>query len=416
MNSNCLAAIGMQWGDEGKGKIIDWLAHDAKHVARFQGGHNAGHTLIANEQKIVLHLIPSGILQANCHCYIGQGVVLSPKALLDEIEKLNNNGCDPTGRLTVSYDCSLVLPYHVALDQAREQNTTKIGTTLRGIGPAHEDKVGRRAIRLRHVLNDDFRDRLENLAARVNAELTSLHNAKALDVQQVADELYTQVEKLKPFAGNVTTQIATARKNEEKILLEASQGTLLDIEQGSYPYVTSASCIAAAAVPGLGIDLKPEVIGITKCYTTRVGSGSFPTELDGETAETLTKVGNEFGATTSRQRRVGWLDLPALKHACALNGCVHLALTKIDVLGVIDEIKVCTSYDNEGWMSDDASLAKITPNYTTMEGWGKIEQLNSYADLPAACKAYIEMIQDATNTTVSIISYGPDRKQTLFCN
>lgn len=415
MNATCVAAIGLQWGDEGKGKIIDWLAEDARHVARFQGGHNAGHTLVVDERELVLHLVPSGILQPQCHCYIGQGVALSLPALGEELHTLDQFGTDVSTRLTVSPDCTLILPYHQALDVAREGKAGKIGTTKRGIGPAHEDKVGRRAVRLRHVLTDDFRERLAEMADRINCELVNLHGAKPLDAQSIGDELLAQAAHVRPLVGAVATPLATAKNNNEKILLEASQGTLLDIEQGSYPFVTSAGCTIAAAAPGLGIELAPQVIGIAKCYTTRVGMGAFPTELTGADAEFLTTTGGEFGATTARQRRVGWLDIPALRHALALNGCTQIALTKLDILGQLNEIKICTNYADSEWVPDDAALTKLQPQYTTMPGWGTLATVTDYADLPANCRAYVELVAELTGAEISIISHGKGRNETLRC-
>lgn len=415
MQEACSVAIGLQWGDEGKGKIIDWLAKDAAHVARFQGGHNAGHTLVVDGRELVLHLVPSGILQANTHCYIGQGVALSLPALIAEITKLKEFGCELAGRLTVSPDCTLILPWHQELDVAREGSAGKIGTTKRGIGPAHEDKIGRRGIRLRHVLADDFRERLSEVAARINCELEHLHGASPIDSDQVATELSTQAQQLSEFVGNVTAQLTKAFHAEEKILLEASQGTLLDIEQGSYPFVTSAGCTAAAVAPGLGVHLNPQVLGIAKCYTTRVGLGSFPTEIkDTALADKLTQLGGEFGATTARQRRVGWLDLPALRHALAVNGCEYIALTKLDILGQLDEIKVCTQYQEGPWVPDDASLAKLTPVYTSLPGWGDLAQVSECDDLPTTCRDYLDLIREHTGARIRILSHGKGRHDTLL--
>lgn len=422
MDEPCVVAVGLQWGDEGKGKIIDWLATDAQHVARFQGGHNAGHTIIAEGRELVLHLVPSGILQPNCHCYIGQGVVLDLAALLDEIDRIREFGVDITKRLTISPDCALLLPFHQALDEARESGNGKIGTTKRGIGPAHEDKVGRRAVRLRHVLGNGFTQRLQDATAHANCELIHLHGAAPFEATSIASLLREQADAVRPYVGGVAAPLVQARACGEKILLEASQGALLDIEQGSYPYVTSAHSIAAAAVPGLGIDLKPMVLGIAKCYSTRVGHGAFPTELDGAAAQLLTTEGQEFGATTARQRRVGWIDIPALKHALAINGCQDIALTKLDVLGLLDEINVCTNYSSEGsthakhWSPDNQALKTCLPQYREHPGWGALESVSTYADLPELCREYVCLISELTGARIRIVSHGKEREHTLLCS
>ncbi len=414
----CLAAVGLQWGDEGKGKIIDWMAAKASHVARFQGGHNAGHTIVHNGQKHVLHLIPSGIAQPDCRCYIGPGVVLSMTHLLEELAMIDKFVSQSARRITVSPDCSLIMPHHKLLDEAREGSEGKIGTTKRGIGPAHEDKIGRRAVRLRNILDGEFSEQLHNSVAHANCLLEHMHKAATVDESAIAKKLTAEAEQIQPYVGDVATLLADAQAKQEVILLEASQGSLLDVEHGSYPFVTSAPCLAAASISGLGIDLKPHVIGISKGYTTRVGNGVFPTELKGKQAEFLTIQGDEFGATTNRQRRVGWLDIPALRYALRLNGCNHIALTKLDVLGQMDPIRICVSYNQtdqlvDNWVADDQTLSRYEPQYLELPGWGTLGQVNSYASLPSNCRKFISEVETRCEAQVSVISFGAERNATI---
>ena len=418
-SAQCLAVVGLQWGDEGKGKIIDWIAADAQHVARFQGGHNAGHTVVTDNREIALHLIPSGILHQQCHCYIGQGVVLDLEALLNELENLTLAGISTTGQLGISANCALVLPHHVMVDKAREQYAHGKGTTLRGIGPAHEDKTGRRAVRLGDVLADSFQDKLHHSVAHANCELKHLHGLPEADPDEIASSLAKLAAQAKHLVVDVKECLVQAQQAGEMILLEGSQGALLDIEQGSYPYVTSASCTAAASVSGLGIDLQPVVIGIAKAYATRVGRGSFPTEITGPVADLLTQQGKEYGATTARLRRVGWLDIPALRHALSLNGCQTIALTKLDILGLVDTIKICVNYRHHGkllntWPAHDDVLAECEPEYIECTGWGPLADINEIEDLPKACRDYVRMIESLCEVDVAVLSYGKDRNATLI--
>ena len=411
---NCLALVGLQWGDEGKGKLVDWLATNSNHVVRFQGGHNAGHTVITEGKEYTLHLIPSGVLNPKCSCYIGQGVVLSLKALTEEIAGLEELGIDLTNRLFISPYCSLVLPHHQLLDQQRESGADEIGTTKRGIGPAHEDKSGRIAIKLIDVISDTYQSNLEKSINKANLNLVN-----KIDFAEDSNELFQLAKKVEPYLADVNQLLIAAKQKDEIILLEGSQGALLDLEQGTYPYVTSASCIASAHAAGIGVNLHPHVIGVVKAYTTRVGLGSFPTELTNDDANTLIKQGQEFGATTSRQRRVGWLDIVALKHALAINGCNEIAITKIDILGLVDKLKICVAYKYKGneitnWPPHDAILSDCEPVYIEMPSWGQLANLSSYDDLPNECKSYITKIEELCEIKVSIISYGKDRKDTIF--
>ena len=419
MSGSCIAAVGLQWGDEGKGKIIDWLSEDAGHVARFQGGNNAGHTVIVGSEKTVLHIIPSGVLRKHCHCYIGAGVVLDMEAFLEEVEMLKDADIDVEDRLSVSGGCSLVLPHHLALDEARENGKSSIGTTKRGIGPAHEDKVGRRAVKLADIIDDDYQERLINSLDHVNCQLVHLHGQQPVDKGMVLAWIKEHGGKIRDYVADVAHKLSCARELGEDILLEASQGALLDVEQGSYPFVTSAACISSASTSGLGVDLGPRVIGIAKAYTTRVGHGAFPTEIKGETARMLVEQGKEFGATTERERRIGWLDVPALRHALAINGCKEIALTKLDVLGLADRIKVCVEYSLEGkklesWPASSRMLAECEPRYIEMAGWGDMAKPANSDDLPDACHKYLEKIEELCDTKVSILSHGPDRDATLW--
>ena len=419
MTARCLAAVGLQWGDEGKGKIIDWLAAKAQHVARFQGGHNAGHTVICNGHKHVLHLVPSGIIQPKCKCYIGPGVVLSLTCLLDELATLSTSIPDFAGRVALSADCTLIMPHHMMLDEASEGPNSKIGTTRRGIGPAHEDKVGRRAVRLRDVLDGEFASRLHSSVAHANCLLKHLHKTDLADEQAIAKQLIAEAEQVRPYIGDIAHMLDTARVADHVILVEASQGALLDVEHGSYPFVTSASCLATASASGLGVDLKPHVIGISKGYVTRVGNGAFPTEISDNQAQLLITQGEEYGATTSRQRRVGWLDIPALRYALRLSGCKHIVLTKLDVLGLLDPIRICTSYENNGrnvntWVPDNRVLSGYTPRYMELPGWGKLGKIATYTDLPPNCRDFISTVEQLCDARISAVSYGADRNDTLL--
>lgn len=417
--------IGLQWGDEGKGKIVDWLSGASAHVARFQGGHNAGHTIIQNGRKTILHLLPSGILYSQTQCYIGNGVVLSLPDLIEEIKMIDAQGIATQGRLFVATQAALILPHHMVLDYARECKNN-IGTTRRGIGPAHEDKIGRRAVRLYDLLDERG---LEKIRANLNHHQAELATApKDAPALPSAEELWKQLQEylnfLRPYlCDDLASRLQTAAANNESILLEGAQGALLDIELGTYPYTTSASCIAAAAVSGLGIELRPTVIGISKAYCTRVGNGPFPTELaaDDEDGKTLAQQGNEFGTTTGRARRCGWLDIPMLRHAIRMNGCQCLILTKLDILDCFAQIKICTAYELDGKTilyppANPQALSRCRPVYETMRGWHG-EQTADISDpqaLPARARAYVDALSHLCQIPVAVISTGADRQAIII--
>src|SRR5216110_2707474 len=348
-----VVVIGTQWGDEGKGKVVDWLTEHAQGVVRFQGGHNAGHTLVIGDRRTVLRLIPSGILRPGVRVYIGNGVVLSPSALLQEIGELEVAGIDVRSRLAISPACPLVLPSHVALDQAREaaMGETKIGTTGRGIGPAYEDKIARRALRLQDVFYPDrFAAKLLLLLEFHNFVLTQYFNCEPVAYRQTLDTTLALAPAVQPMVADVAALLQAARRNGESLLFEGAQGALLDIDHGTYPYVTSSNCVAAAAAPGAGIgpQMLDYVLGIVKAYITRVGTGPFPTELTDATGTRLAKRGNEFGSVTGRPRRCGWLDIPALARSLQLNGVDGLCITKLDVLDSMTSISICIEYNVDG--------------------------------------------------------------------
>jgi len=428
-----VVVLGSQWGDEGKGKIVDLLTENAQAVVRFQGGHNAGHTLVIGGRKTVLHLIPSGILRENVLCMIGNGVVLSPDALIEEMSELEAQGVPVRERLMLSEACPLILPYHVALDQARERarGDRKIGTTGRGIGPAYEDKVARRAIRLEDIFHR------ERLAAKLG-EVLDYHNfvlrnyfhADTVDFQQVLDKVLAQAEILAPMVGDVPARLAQMRREGANLMFEGAQGTLLDIDHGTYPYVTSSNTTAGGASTGAGVGpLELDyVLGITKAYTTRVGAGPFPTELEYDVEQDvgdpvgkhLGTKGKEFGATTGRQRRCGWFDAVALRRAVEINSISGLCLTKLDVLDGIDSIQICVGYELDGNPVKTAPLsaetyARCRPVYEEMPGWAESTVgIKRVEDLPANARAYIERIESTCGVPVDLISTGPDRDETII--
>jgi len=419
-----VVVLGTQWGDEGKGKIVDLLTDQVSLVSRFQGGHNAGHTLVIDGEKTVLHLIPSGILREEVTCMIGNGVVLAPDALLKEIAGLEEKGYPVRERLRLSPACPLILPVHVALDQAREiaRGDAKIGTTGRGIGPAYEDKVARRGLRLGDIFHAErFAAKLKELLDYHNFALTQYYKVDAIDFDKTLAEAIAWGEELKPMVADVTDMLHKAREKGESILFEGAQGSLLDIDHGTYPYVTSSNTTAGGTATGSGMGplYLDYVLGITKAYTTRVGSGPFPTELGCAVGQHLGEKGNEFGATTGRQRRCGWFDAVAVKHAIRINSISGICLTKLDVLDGLEEIKICVGYkdingneinvpfDSDGW-------AEVEPVYETVSGWSEstfgAQTLDS---LPAAAKAYITRLEELVGAPVDIISTGPDRVETI---
>ena len=425
-----VVVVGTQWGDEGKGKIVDWLTDHAQGVVRFQGGHNAGHTLVIAGKKTVLHLVPSGILRAGVTCYIGNGVVLSPDALIKELDELASAGIDAEARLKISEACPLILPYHQAIDVAREKakGAGKIGTTGRGIGPAYEDKVARRAIRLQDLLHPKrFAEKLAELLDYHNFVLTKYLGAEAVAFQQVFDAAMGVAPRLSKMIADVPRALYDANNAGENLLFEGAQGTLLDIDHGTFPFVTSSNCVAGAAAAGAGVGPGSlhYVLGITKAYTTRVGSGPFPTELY-DAVDKLDPVGlhmstrgQEFGATTGRARRCGWFDAAALKRAIQINGVSGLCVTKLDVLDGLEEMKICTGYEIDGAFSDILpvgadDLARCVPVYETMAGWqDSTVGVRTLDGLPVAARAYIQRMEDVCGVPVDMISTGPDRDETI---
>ena len=421
---NSVVVLGTQWGDEGKGKIIDLLTEDAKMVTRYQGGHNAGHTLVIDGEKTVLHLIPSGILRDGVTCLIGNGVVLAPDALLKEIKGLEDRGVPVSERLRISPSCPLILPVHVALDQAREKarGNDKIGTTGRGIGPAYEDKVSRRGIRVGELMDEKlFAEKLKALLEYHNFMLVEYYKVEPVDFEKTLADTLAMAEKIRPMIADVTALLHDARENDENILFEGAQGTLLDIDLGTYPYVTSSNTTAGGAATGTGVGplYLDYVLGITKAYTTRVGSGPFPTELFDDVGEHLGTKGNEFGATTGRERRCGWFDAVAVKHAVRVNSVSGICLTKLDVLDGLETIKVCTGYElPDGSVIDYADVAlfdKVKPVYEEVPGWTEITfGAKTLEELPQAAIDYIAFIEDKVGAPIDVISTGPDRVETII--
>jgi len=420
-----VVVIGAQWGDEGKGKIVDWLTESAQGVVRFHGGHNAGHTLVTGGRKTVLRLIPSGVLHEGVPILIGNGVVLSLSALLQEIGELEAAGVRVRPRLRISPACPLVLPVHVALDQARERalGDVKIGTTGRGIGPAYEDKVARRALRIQDLLDPPrFVERLATLVEFHNFALVHYYKAEPVPFAPMRDELLALAEQIAPMVADVAALIHEARTRGDSLLFEGAQGALLDIDHGTYPYVTSSNCIAGAAATGSGIGPRmiDYVLGIVKAYTTRVGTGPFPTELTDDVGVTLGKRGNEFGSVTGRPRRCGWIDVPALRRSFHLNGVDGQCITKLDVLDTLPEIRLCTSYMIDGARADliptgaDA-VARCVPVYETMPGWKESTVgARTFDDLPTAARTYLRRIEALTEVPIAIVSTGPDRGETIL--
>ncbi|MDB9783692.1 adenylosuccinate synthase [Gammaproteobacteria bacterium] len=405
MSKNTLI-LGLQWGDEGKGKIVDALAENSEAVCRFQGGHNAGHTLKVDGEQKVLHLVPSGILHPSVHCVLGNGLVLSLPALQKEITELEDSGINFTGRFYVSGDCALILPTHITIDQVRDKSEG-IGTTGRGIGPAYEDKVARRAIRFGDLQDlDKLQDRLEKLVDYHNKILVHLYDAEPVPFEDVMDELRTHQSLFQKFHSETQDLLRGWVKENKKIIFEGAQGSMLDIDHGTYPYVTSSSTTAGGLSTGLGVGPKyvDTILGITKAYTTRVGEGPFATELFDANADQLAKVGHEFGATTGRPRRCGWLDLKALETIVFINSVTTLCITKLDVLDCFTEIQVCVDYDDEQ-----------NPIYKTLPGWEQeTSGIRNFNDLPQAAQDYILFIEGVLDCPVGIVSVGPSRDQTIY--
>jgi adenylosuccinate synthase len=419
-----IVILGSQWGDEGKGKIVDMLMDQASIAVRFQGGHNAGHTLIIDGKKTILRLIPSGILHPHVQCLIGNGVVLSPTALLEEIEELENKGIPVSERLRVSDACVLILPYHVALDRARESAKGKsaIGTTGRGIGPAYEDKVARRALRFGDLFDEKrLRSRLEEVLNYHNFVLQHYHGHELIDYHQLLDNLLMMVPRLAPMRADIVALLAQYRDEGKNIMFEGAQGTFLDIDHGTYPYVTSSNTIAGAASVGSGYgprDLN-YILGITKAYTTRVGSGPFPTELKDEVGQHLSTRGNEFGSVTGRPRRCGWLDMVVLRRSIQLNSFSGLCITKLDVLDGLAVVKICIGYTLHGkeclYPPVDSDLfAACKPIYEELPGWQEsTASIKNFNDLPVNAQKYLLHIEELAGVPIDIISTGSDRKDTI---
>ena len=420
-----IVILGSQWGDEGKGKIVDMLMDQASVGVRFQGGHNAGHTLMIDGQKTVLRLIPSGILHAHAQCLIGNGVVLSPTALLEEIDELENRGVPASQRLRISEACVLILPYHVALDKAREQAKGKaaIGTTGRGIGPAYEDKVARRAIRFGDLFDEKLlAAKLEEVLKYHNFVLQNYHGQEPVEFQPLYDSLLRMAPRLKPMRADVAAMLAQYRADDKNIMFEGAQGTMLDVDHGTYPYVTSSNTVAGAACvgSGFGVMYLNYILGITKAYTTRVGSGPFPTELKDEVGEYLAKKGNEFGSVTGRPRRCGWLDMAALRRSIQLNSFTGLCVTKLDVLDGLKIVKICTGYRVNGQVMSVPPLEtdmfeQCEPVYVELPGWSEsTARCRNFSELPENAQKYLLYVEELAGVPIDIISTGSDRKDTII--
>ena len=419
-----VVVIGTQWGDEGKGKIVDWLTDEVAAVVRFQGGHNAGHTLVVNGKKTILRLIPSGILHPEVTCYIGNGVVLSPQALLQEIDELAVAGVDVMSRLRISEACPLILPYHVAIDQARELalGVEKLGTTGRGIGPCYEDKVARRAIRLHDIyFPDRFKEKLIEVLDYHNFVLRNYLKADTVSVDSIFDATLKMGERLKPMIADVSADLNRLMGEGKSLLFEGAQAALLDVDHGTYPYVTSSNCLAGQASAGAGVGPQAlnYVLGITKAYATRVGSGPFPTELENDIGERLRKRGNEFGSVTGRPRRCGWFDAAALKRAAQINGLSGLCITKLDVLDGLETLRICTGYKIDSRVTDILpygadSIAHCEPIFEDHEGWSESTYgVKSWDGLPKSARVYLKRIESLVGTPIDLVSTGPDREETV---
>ena len=419
-----VVVIGSQWGDEGKGKIVDLLTERATAVVRFQGGHNAGHTVVIDGEKTILHLVPSGILQDGVQCLIGNGVVLSPSALLEEISMLESKGIPVRERLGISEACTLILPYHISLDQVREKARGKaaIGTTGRGIGPAYEDKVARRALKVSDLLHRErFAAKLEEVLDYHNFVLQHYHKDVPLDFQKILDETMTMAETITPMVLDVSECLHEIQKQGGNIMFEGAQGTLLDIDHGTYPYVTSSNTTSGSAATGTGVGPLnfDYILGITKAYTTRVGSGPFPTELFDAMGEVLAKRGDEFGATTGRARRCGWFDAVSLNRSIQINSLSGLCITKLDVLDEFEYVQICTGYKLNGEERSTPPVgaeayAECEPVYEELPGWqASTVGIKVLDDLPENARLYLKRIETVTNTPIDIVSTGPDRSETI---
>ena len=419
-----VVVIGTQWGDEGKGKIVDWLTDEVAAVVRFQGGHNAGHTLVVNGKKTILRLIPSGILHPQVTCYIGNGVVLSPEALLQEIDELAVAGVDVMSRMRISEACPLILPYHVAIDQARELalGLAKLGTTGRGIGPCYEDKVARRAIRLHDLyFPQRFKEKLIEVLDYHNFVLKHYLKAATVSVESVFESTLKMGERLKPMIADVSADLNRLMAEGKSLLFEGAQAALLDVDHGTYPYVTSSNCLAgqASAGAGVGPQALSYVLGITKAYATRVGSGPFPTDLESDVGERLRTRGNEFGSVTGRPRRCGWFDAAALKRAAQINGLSGLCITKLDVLDGLETLRICTGYKIDGRVTDILpygadSIAHCEPIFEDHAGWSESTYgVKTWEGLPKNAQVYLKRMEQLVGVSIDLVSTGPDREETV---
>jgi len=425
-----VVVVGTQWGDEGKGKIVDWLTDNAQGVVRFQGGHNAGHTLVVGDKEYKLNLVPSGIVRAGVNCYIGNGVVLDAGHLLSEIDGLEAGGIEVQSRLKVSPGCPLILPYHSELDKAREAKKNadaKIGTTGKGIGPAYEDKVARRGLRVYDLFHPQrFADKLAEVMEYHNFVLTQYFGSAPVDYQLVLDQALARAERLKPMVTDVSAAIYAANQAGQNLLFEGAQGTLLDIDHGTYPFVTSSNCVAgqAAAGSGVGPSSLHYVLGITKAYCTRVGGGPFPSELDIDTEGTpgyqMFDKGREIGTVTRRKRRCGWFDAAALRRSARINGVTGLCITKLDVLDGLKTLDICTGYKLDGQVVDMLPIgadevARCEPIYETLPGWSENTfRVKRWEDLPANARAYLDRLEQLCQVPIDIVSTGPERDETIL--
>ena len=414
-----LILVGTQWGDEGKGKIVDFYSKKFDAVCRFQGGHNAGHTIYKEEEKFVLHLIPSGIFYDHVSCFIGQGVILSIDSLLEEIEQLEQKGINLEGKLRISRYCSLLLPLHAKIDQLREDNKNSIGTTRRGIGPAYEDKTARRSIKAFDLEDNDLLEtKLRSLVEYYNYQIQNIHGSEPFAFEDVYNELMQSYKKASKYFGDVTDTLENIYEQGGNILYEGAQGTLLDVDYGTYPYVTSSNTLATSVGIGSGFpkSIYSDVLGVAKAYTTRVGAGPFPTELFCEEGQKIAELGHEFGATTGRPRRCGWLDLVALKYSAKLNNLTELCITKLDVLDAFDEIKACIGYKVNGEETPFKSrlLHKAEPIYKAFKGWNcSLANCENYDSLPDKAKEFLNFIENFVGVKISLISNGPNREDLI---
>ena len=414
-----IVVVGTQWGDEGKGKVVDVLSRHVDAVVRFQGGNNAGHTLVVNGEQMVLHLLPSGILRDNCVCVVGNGVVVDPRVMLEEIEELAGRGRQiGPDQLVLSARAHVILPYHLALDRLREEarGDARIGTTCRGIGPTYEDKAARRGIVVGDLLDASrLRARLEAIVPDKNRMIVGWFNGEPIDIDDVCETYLALGAQLAPFVGDSVGHLHGIQRRGGSILFEGAQGTFLDVDHGTYPYVTSSNTVAGAACAGSGVGPTAidEVVGIAKAYTTRVGSGAFPTEDHGDLGERLRRVGGEFGATTGRPRRCGWFDVPLVRQAARINGLTRIALTKLDVLSGLDEIPICTGYEGMGDTFPDA-LDNAVPIYESVPGWKEdMRHCRHMSELPASCLRYVAHLEELIGVPVELVSVGPGRQETI---